>query len=209
MSATTTVVGICNIALGELRANLIASLGDQSKEAKLCNTNYDRLREEVLESREWRFATRRLKLALSADTPEFGYPHQFKLPADCLRVLSASDNPNGVPAQENNINWEREEDFVLSDSAAVYIRYTVNLAITTKFSPGFVTALAKRMSAQMAIALTGSDKRHDALLKEYFIMVSAGSTRDGMQGKAKKRRPGALEKARYQGSGGYFNVTGT
>lgn len=207
MSATTTVVGICNVALSELRANLIASLGDDSKEANLCAANYDRLREEVLEVREWRFATRRLKLARSVDAPVFGYNHQFKLPADCLRVLSASDKPNGVPAQDNNIDWEREEDFVLTDAGVVYIRYTVNLAITTKFSPGFTTALSKRIAAHLAVPLTGSDKRHVALMKEYAGMVKEGSTRDGMQGKAKKRRPGRLDQARYQGSGGFFDVT--
>lgn len=207
MAATTTKVGICNVAIGELRGNPITNFDtDLSTEAKLCRAHYEHIREVVLEAKEWRFATRRLKLALHADAPEFGYSYKFKLPPDCLRVLSASDKPNGVPAQDNNIDWEREEDFVLSNSKTVYIRYTVNIAITTKFSPGFVQAFATRLGSQMAVALTGSTKRRDQLLKDYNVMVNMGATKDGMQGKARKRRPGALEKARHQGSGGYFNV---
>mgnify|MGYP001813053737 CR=1 FL=1 len=204
MAATTTKVGICNLALTELRGNPISNFdSDLSTEAKLCRAHYEHVREVVLEAKEWRFATRRLKLAAHVDTPAYGYKYQFKLPSDCLRVLSASDKPNGKPEEDNNIDWEREEDFLMANTKVVYIRYTQNLAITTKFSPGFVQAMAVRLGAQMAVALTGSTKRRDQLLKDYDYMVSTGATKDGMQGKAKKRRPGRLELAR-RGGGNYY-----
>lgn len=213
MASVTTKVGICNIAMGWLRANLIVDLdNDQSKEAKLCRANYDRIREAVLEEKEWRFATKRAKLPISPTVPEYGWAFKFKIPSDCLRVLAVSANKAGSQgsrqnSMDNNIEWEREEDYVFSDREQCFIRYTRNIDTPTKFSPGFVQALATRIAAELAVALTGSRKRHDELMKDYVAKVNVGATRDGMQGKARKRRPGRLQQARYRGGGGFESLT--
>jgi len=204
-------MGICNIAMGWLRANLITNFDtDTSKEAKLCRANYDRIREAVLEDREWRFATRRFKMALSASVPEYGYNHQFQIPSNVIRVLAASSQRGSGGsnyAMDNNIEWEREEDFVLANVTEVYARCTMNIETTTKFSPGFVQAFATRIAAELAVALTGSNTRHKELLEDYDAKLATGGTRDGMQGKARKRRPGRLQTARYRGGGGFDVIT--
>lgn len=211
MASTTTVTGICNIALGWLRANLIVNFDDdESVEAKLCRANYDRIREAVLEDREWRFATKRVTMVESAETPTYGWAFKFTLPADTIRALAVSaTKPTGITnsAMDNNIEWEREENFINADRASIFLRYTFNIEVTTMFSPGFVQALATRLAAELAVPLTGSDKRHDSLLKQYIGMVDRAGTRDGMQGKAKQRRPGRLQKARYRGGGGFDDLT--
>jgi hypothetical protein len=201
-------VDICNQALGMLRANLITNFdADLSVEAKLCRANYDRLREAVLEDKEWRFATRRMKLAQSADAPVFGWTYKFKVPADVLRVLTVTDRVNRDNINDNDINWEREEDFVLTNTKLAYARATVNIVDTTKFSAGFVQAFATRMASIMAVPLTGSNTRAQELMNEYLTLVGRAATKDGMQGKARKRRPGRLETARYKGGGGFENIT--
>jgi hypothetical protein len=44
-------------------------------------------------------------------------------------------------------------------------------------------------------------------MNEYLTLVGRAATKDGMQGKARKRRPGRLETARYKGGGGFENIT--
>lgn len=207
MASITTQTGICNIALGWLRANLIVNFDtDESVEAKLCRANYDRLREAVLEDREWRFATKRVLLVRDPEVPEYGWAFQFKLPSDCIRALAVSavkSTPLINTAMDNNIEWEREEDFIKADRESVFLRYTMNIETPTKFSAGFVQSLATRLAAELAVPLTGSDKRHDNLMGQYVAIVDRAGTRDGMQGKARRRRPGRLQQARYRGGGGF------
>jgi len=207
MAATITKTSICNLALGWLRANLIANYDtDVSVEAKLCRANYDRLREAVLEEKEWRFATGRVKLALSASTPVFGYSHKFSIPPEVIRVLSCSRDAS-VGNTDNDIEWEREGDFVMAYREMLYSRCTFNIEATTQFSPGFVQAFATRLAAELAVPLTGSNKRHVELMQDYVLKVNAGGTKDGMQGRAKKRRAGRLETARHRGGGGFDVIT--
>ena len=212
MSSITTQTGICNISLGWLRANLIVNFDtDESVEAKLCRANYDRMREAVLEDREWRFATKRVSLLADIEVPEYGWLHRFKLPSDTIRALACAAmkaTPLNNSAMDNNIEWEREEDFIKADRSQIFLRYTMNIEEPTKFSPGFVQSLATRLAAELAVPLTGSDKRHDSLMAQYVAMVDRAGTRDGMQGKARKRRPGRLQQARYRGGGG-FETLGT
>jgi len=208
MASSVTKMGICNIAMGWLRANLITNFDtDTSKEAKLCRANYDRIREAVLEDREWRFATKRMKLALSAHVPEYGYTHKFQIPPDVIRVLACSKGVGRPANVDNNIQWEREEDFVLANIPLIYARCTMNIETTTKFSPGFTQAFATRIAAELAVALTGSNTRHKELLEDYDAKLATGGTRDGMQGKARQRRPGRLQTARYRGGGGFEVLT--
>jgi len=203
MAATITKTGICNLALGWLRANLITNYDtDESVEAQLCRANYDRLREVVLEEKEWRFATKRAKLALSVDVPIFGYSHKFSIPADVIRILACSRDQN-IGNTENDLEWEREGDFVMAYRETLYTKYTSNVEVVTQFSPGYVQALATRLAAEMAVPLTGSNTRHKELMEDYDAKVVTGSTKDGMQGKAKKRRAGRLETVRRRGGGGF------
>ncbi len=205
MASSVTKTSICNLALGWLRASLITNYDtDEIKEAKLCRANYDRLREAVLEDREWRFATRRFKLAQSAVEPVYGYNYQFQIPPDVIRVLSVSmSTGKGRHMDDNNVEWEREEDFVLANRPLLFARCTMNLEATTKFSPGFVQAFATRLAAELAPPLTGSNTRQQELMEQYLLLVARGGTRDGMQGKSRNRRPGRLQTARYRGGGGF------
>lgn len=197
MAATVTKVSICNLAMGWLRANLIMDLeNDESKEAKLCNANYDAVREIVLEEREWRFATSRARLALSSEAPPFGWKFQFKLPSYCIRALSVSKSPFFGQITDNNVEWEVEEDFVMMDFTECFLRYTRNIEDTTKFSPSFVQCLATRLAAELAVSLTGSNTRQEELFAAYRVKMQIGGTKEGMQGKARRRRPGRLETAR-------------
>ena len=51
-------VSICNSALIKLGASRIASLTEDSKEAKLCYEQYPILRDEVQASHPWNFCTK-------------------------------------------------------------------------------------------------------------------------------------------------------
>ena len=100
-----SVVDLCNRALDLLGAANITSLTENSKEARLCNGNFDDVRDAVLRSHPWNIAITRRALARDTDTPAFGFSFQYSLPTDpfCLRVLSFwNSNVNNDKVPGNN-----------------------------------------------------------------------------------------------------------
>ena len=85
-----SVVDICNEALDLLGAATITALTQNSKEARLCNRNYELVRDSVLRAHPWNTAVTRKNLPQDATAPDFGFTYQYTLPTDpfCSRVLS-------------------------------------------------------------------------------------------------------------------------
>ena len=59
-----TETSICNAALNLLGSSNITSIDDDNTKARLCKSNYDELRQAVLEEGNWSFAMRRYKLEI-------------------------------------------------------------------------------------------------------------------------------------------------
>lgn len=172
-------VDICNLALGWVGGNLITSLDDATNEARLCKAMYESSRDAALEDRDWTFATSRKYLTPLASAPAFGYSKAFQLPSDCLRVIQVDSDADF----NNGENWTREEDTILANVSALYIRYIKQITNPAKFSPGFSHACAARLAADLAIPIAGS-KELQALMQDLYIYKrdNAG-TSDNMQGK--------------------------
>lgn len=58
----TSAVDLCNQALSGVPAKHIVSLHDNTKAARECRTHFTQALEEVLESGEWSFQTKRVRL---------------------------------------------------------------------------------------------------------------------------------------------------
>ena len=83
---------ICNLALtqiGDMRIN--AYEDEDNLNARICRDNYDQVRDQLLRSALWSFATTRATLAQYGSVPAFGEGYQFVLPSDFLRMISLND----------------------------------------------------------------------------------------------------------------------
>ena len=97
MDSTT----LCNLALQQMGArSTIASLNEQSTEAKACNLLLPSLIDDVLSQSDWNFARRTVALGLLKSRPsnvsgpwQTGWPtppwgFQYAYPADCIQMQS-------------------------------------------------------------------------------------------------------------------------
>ncbi|RLB61608.1 MAG: hypothetical protein DRH08_13665 [Deltaproteobacteria bacterium] len=176
-------VSICNQAIGWLGGNLITSLDDQTTEAILCKANYASLRDAVIEEGKWTFATRRLKLALSGEVPEYGYANRFAIPTEVLSVITVTPNKDQTNGTEN-FDWRREEDYIVCDSGVLYAKCIVRITDPSKFGSMFVQALAARMAADLAAPLTESTAKEQKMTAKYENAIDKALAIDGMQGKS-------------------------
>lgn len=179
-------VSICNQALSWLGGTHITSLDDDSTEASLCKATYASVRDAVLEARNWTFAIGRYDLPKAATGPTNGYANAFPIPSDVLRVLEVLDNND----------WRMEGDGIVTNEGAVSIRAVVRVTDPNRFSALFVQALAARLAADLAIALTQSRELQKQHYQIFEAKMDEAAVNDGMQGKSRQVTSNWLRSAR-------------
>ena len=192
-------VKICNMAIFHVGGNKISSLNDNSAEARICEVQYDIARDKVLSDKDWTFAVSRAEIAENAVTPVFGYDGSFTLPSDCLRVIEVFEDANAFKNSNNPLAWEREENNISADtSGSVFIRYIKRIEVSSRYSAGFVDALAHYLAYKLAIPLAQSKSLQDSMMNLYLRSLKDAANADGMQGRSRRIRSSKLVNARLR-----------
>lgn len=169
-------VSICNIALGNLGDKLISSLTESTKRAMYCNQFYDLVRDEVLKATKWKFAQKRVALALNTTDPLFGFEYSYMYPADCLQLHYLIDE------NDQKYAYAVEQKDIYTDCEEAYVKYTMKIVDPAKYPIGFVICMAFRLASFLAIPLTGDKKLRDSMRSEYGDMLLLHSDSDQAQG---------------------------
>lgn len=142
-------VAICNSALIKLGAERINSLGDNTKNARLCNELYATLRDEMVRSHPWNFAIKRASLAPDATTPDFEFDNRFQVPGDFLRLLALYPEGDMIP-------YRLEGQFILANDTELLIKYIAQITDTSQFPSSFSESLSYKIAANLAYSITQS-----------------------------------------------------
>lgn len=189
-------ISICNQALGWLGANLITSFEDGTTESNLCNSNYDPLRDAVLEQHNWTFATTWEELVMLANPPISLYPNSFQIPTDALAVTFC-----GID-YDHPVRWRREGSAIVTDESRCVIQYIRRVEDEAQFTPLFTQALAARIAADLAIPLTDNRTLQSDMFQLYQVKVKEAASRDNMQGRSRRIRSRWLNRAGSSSSAG-------
>ena len=181
-----SVVDLCNRALDLLGAANITSLTENSKEARLCNGNFDDVRDAVLRSHPWNVGITRKALPKDSETPAFGFSFQFSLPTDpfCLRVLSFwnSNVNNDVAAYDSNVMFKIEGRKVLSNEDTCNIIYIGRITDTEQYDSLLNKAISARFHAEIAYNITGSNSIASNMIALYEARLKEAKGVDSMEG---------------------------
>lgn len=193
---------ICNQALSWVGQEEINSLDEKSKGAQWCRNNYPWLRDAMLESRMWTFATVK-EVSTSADNDAWGVLFKHLKPVNWISVFRVyrilQSNGNMIPDNE----WRMEEGAVVSRWSTVYLWGVERITDTGVFSPLFVQALAARMASDMAIPMAQNRQLQIDLWNIYEAKLAEAAARDGQQGANDVITQNRLVDARYSnGLGG-------
>ncbi|SRR6266540_3028993 len=187
-------VEIANIALVEhLGANGISDFEDDSSETETVSAAYDAARDEVLEAKDWPFASEWVeaqKLAAAPVSPR--HAAAYAKPTRAAAVREATDASGGEVA------WKPEGGNVLTEGAydSILLRITSKETDPALYSPGFVSAFALLLAARMCVTLTENEERARALEALYRDALRTGGARAGKQGTAERRTSSWLRDAR-------------
>lgn len=169
-------VAICNLALQDLgRGLMITALDENSQAARACRLRYPYARDACLRAYDWNFAAARASLPALAAAPAFRFAHAYQLPPDCLfvrEVLGGDAYP-----------WAIEGGKLLTDlSAPLSVTYTRAETNAGLFDPLFAETLAARIAADVAVSLTESSGKAQALWQVYQAKLAEARRRDAQEG---------------------------
>lgn len=160
-------VDIANRALQKLGAESIASLTQDSENARACNLCYEPIRDAELRAHPWNFAIKRASLAADSTAPEFGYDAAYTLPSDCLRVL-----PPDPYVNYNTMDWQIEGRKILTnDGAPLEIRYIKRETDPNQYDSLFIECLSSKIAVELSEKLTQSNSKGAAAREDYVRSI--------------------------------------
>ena len=152
-------VELCSAALVKLGAEGITSFADGTTEADVAGTLYDIIRDGLLGSHPWSFATAHDELVQLPTAPITDFEHAFELPTDFIKALSAGDECRSRGAIYQIIGREVHTNY--EELTLAYIKRVDE----ADFPPYFVSALVNRLAAEFCLPLTENASRSDLLFK--------------------------------------------
>ena len=183
-------VSICNQALGLVGANSITALDDDQREAKLCQLNYEPVRDAVLAEHAWTFATKWLDIPAVANPSPGEFPNEFPLPPDVIAVLFVGQN------YRHPENWQVENNAIRASVQTCRCQVVYQVTDTSKFSSMFTQALVARLASELAIPITNSRTLMENMYALYERKVQMAAAKDNQQGRSRRIRSTWLVNAR-------------
>lgn len=164
---------IVNSALAKVGGGRVIALTDDTPHARLMSEQYPKVRDDLLRGHPWNFAIVRTLLAATTTSPAYKYTYQYRVPADCVRVLD-------IDSQD--FEWEREGQYIVTDSNSLGIRYVRRVTEVGLFDSNFCEVLATKLAADVCYALTQSTSLKELLMKEYTQKLREARSFDGQEG---------------------------
>ena len=185
-----SVVDICNEAMDLLGAATITSLTENSKEARLCNRQFEKVRDTIIRSHPWNACIRRASLARDSETPAFGFNYQYTLPTDpyCERVLSFWNKnvDSEVAAYDSLVMYKIEGRKILSNEASCKIVYPARVTDTEQYDSLLRSTIAHGLAADTAYAITGSTTVMQTMQAMFQERLREARSIDAMEGMPEK-----------------------
>ena len=168
---------LCSRALLKIGANTISSFDEGTAEAEVAGNLYDSIRDAVLSSHPWSFATGQMTPPKLAAIPLADFDYAYQLPADFLRVLSLgeTDRQTGRGAF-----YRIHERRIHTDTDGVLLTYIFR-PDESIFPAFFDTALIARLSAEFSMPLTENTSRTEILFKQADAIFRQAKLIDSQQ----------------------------
>lgn len=185
MPAETDII---NVALRKIGGSAITDLGDGSPNANVADDLYEEVRDNLLRSHPWNFATKRQKLARMTAVPTTEFDHAFTLPADWLRTVSVSDNDSGTGHVLYRMELVDGSRAILANIEDCYLRYISQVSDPNVMTPDFRIALSTVLAMEMALPVAASNTMHELMARQFQTAIAKAKATDA-QGASPERRP--------------------
>ena len=171
---------VANRALRHVGQTPITSLSDGSDTANVVDDIYTEVRDDLLRSHPWNFATKRVQLAQSGTDPTFEFDNAFVLPADWLRTISVHDNDAGHGSVLYRHEIVNGQQVLVTSSDALYLRYVYQVTDPNLMAADFRAAFEWALARDLAIPITSSNTLFEAFSIQANRVLARARSSDAM-----------------------------
>ena len=190
------VTDVANVALRLIGQTTITSRTQGTTTANIVDDLFDDLRDDLLRSNPWNFATKRVKLAQSSSTPVFEFDHGYALPSDWLRTVSVHDNDAGHGTMFHRVEFFGTQRSIMTSADAVWIRYIYRVTDPNLWSADFVRAMELGLARDLAVPVASSNTLQDQLSKQFEKKIAQARSSDAMGSFPELRNRGSWASSR-------------
>jgi hypothetical protein len=148
------------MALAMLGAELIREFDKRSKAARICETLFPIVRDDLLLGYDWSCARgiEALRESVGIDSNEFGTA--YDIPIDCL-------HPRDILPVGTRQQWHKVGSVIHTNVSTPGLQYTKKLTDPGSFNQAFVSALIAQLASTIAPAVIG-----DVKLSNQFVTIA-------------------------------------
>lgn len=169
-----TKIDICSKALLLIGSNSITSLEDETREAEVCNSLYDTIKDALLGNRLWSFSMAQVDLARLQKKPLRDYEYMFQIPSNVLRIKRSASGAYDIFG-----------DKVYSNSPTMSI--DCQISVSEDVMPAhFKKALISNICRDLSVSLLG-DREKFALFNDVMEKDLKTARMIDMQNKQNKK----------------------
>ncbi|MEM6781017.1 MAG: hypothetical protein AAF569_04055 [Pseudomonadota bacterium] len=154
-----TDIGLCARARVRIGAAPITSFDDGTAESEIAGVLYPTIRDALLSSYPWTFASGQLELSQLSTAPVADFQYAYQLPNDYLRAVSCGSGGAG-----RGVEFRIARDALHTDSESVTLSYIFR-PDESEFPPYFDQALIVRLAAEFCIPVTENTSRTETLFR--------------------------------------------
>lgn len=190
-------VRICNMALGWIGAHEITTFEDESREAELCDTNFEPAARSAFVDRAWLFATGFHSLDAPQASGVAELPLKWGPFPENVVALRGVDDGSGDYA----VTFERAGQYVLTESLSVIslkIKTTDYTPDVQLWDPNFCRCVAALLASDLAVPLTEGSGMQDRMEKKYLLELEKAGRLDSMQSSPGRLMVKKASLARYR-----------
>lgn len=209
MSSDVDIVNIALSHLGDEAEVISIAPPDGTIQSKHAGRFYPIARDQLLEMHPWTFATVRVELAVVDGAAPSEWAYAYALPTKCLKPLAV--------LAADALDDSRSEDFIVESSAdgvallytnvqAATLRFIRLIEDTTRFTPGFVTALGRLLASYLAgpiIKGTTGIQVAQSHLKLFALDLANAKTQDSNTGQRSNYRDRLSDAQKARGGPAY------
>lgn len=185
----SSIVSICNMALGWIGTKSITAPGENSPEGRACAQFYDPARQQTLRDHPWNFAQARVSLAevsVPDEYPEYAYAYAW--PTRCLHAHTIYSN--GAKYDFEVVSSpDGSGRMIMSNAPVAVLAYTADVTDPTLFDPLYARALSRRLAADIGKVFFKNNPQAMQELETYY----ANEMRKAQAMDAREGKPDEVE----------------
>lgn len=196
MPSSQSEIDIINRALAKIGDQRIASRSENNNRARIMDSLYESVRDELLRECPWNFAVQRDTLAADPVAPIYEWATAFDVPADLLYMVATE----GLSA------YRLEGNQILSNADnSLKIKYIRRVTDPTEFDTAFSELFAIKLAYEAAPNIAADPVLERRLLTDLEFKLVRAKKVNGQENDAQTWAIDDWELARH--GGGFFSDT--